>query len=1120
MRTEKERLHRVLVVGATPAGIAATNKLGELGIPVTLVDPSPDLDLKLAAEEWRLSSGLTFNYANRPGLLRILRNPRIRLNVPGEVTNIKHTPQGFSARIRTHQTYVDPDHCTLCGNCAEVCPVTCPDGSKPLHYHGRQSLPGRPTIDKRQTPLCQANCPLGVNAQGYMALARAGRFEEALQLIRRDNVLPGICGRICTHPCESACRRSELDEPLAIRDVKRFVADFELKHGQADPGASQASSPAAPARAERIAVIGSGPSGLAAAADLARLGYGVVVFEREQEAGGLLRYGIGPHRLPRSILDVELKAIEAMGVEFRLGSAIAATKDLEKLQEDYAAVIVATGAWRDRKLGVPGEDLAGVSGCIEFLCSVYRGQVTTTREKVAVIGDGNAAFDLARVLKRLGADVTILSWFPFGMIPADPEEIAAAREESITIVERTKTVAFLGEKGRLTTLRCAPTQPGPPDATGIPWPILVPGGETFELAFDRAFVAIGQAADDSSVNGVRKNAKGYLQVDDRFRTNLKSVYAAGDTMQGPSSVVQAMASGRLVARTVHEDLTGELSPFKKLRTSALDFVPISPDIPKMDRANMPERQAQTRLSGFDEVALGLTEAQVLAEATRCLQCGSCSECLECARICKAVGSLQHDEEPIEEIEHAGVVILADPSLAPAIKGEDVIRAYSTKTAKNDVYALIMRGFSAAAEAMVLLGGTGLKMRGHGMSFSPPDPQLESEIRMGVFACRCNGSLGWPEALDRYISGLSDRPGVVHAETIDSACAPEGSAALLRTIREKGLTRVVLASCVCCPLDFICSACTDQRSRLKDALFNGTGVSRAMVETCNARGEVLRLLSEDPELAVARYMGLIDRSISRARRLKAMPSPARPYNFTTAVIGDSEAAIKSALTLAEAGMEVFLFGAQDRPLTSSVSHPNIHSFDGSSVKGLAGTVGSFSVIVEMGGTVQVLHVGAVIIGEQSRKRIHYVPSPDLPSHLVASAMQQRGTPGIPFFMPGATSISGLFLASPAGVHVTDRVKGAAAALMAATVMPRKPRQNKGYTVVVDDARCRGCGRCNAICPYQAVSFRENAAGGRSAFVDEALCKGCGNCISVCPSNAADSPYRDRRYLEQMIDEILL
>lgn len=1120
MRTEKERLHRVLVVGATPAGIAATNKLGELGIPVTLVDPSPDLDLKLAAEAWRLTSGVTFNYAHRPGLLRIVRNPRIRLTVPGEVASIKHTPQGFSARIRTRPTYVDANHCTLCGNCAQICPVTYGDGSKPLHYQGRRSLPGRPHIDKRQTPLCQANCPLGVNAQGYMALVRSGRFTEALELIRRDNVLPGICGRICTHPCESACRRSELDEPVAIRDVKRFVADFEVKQRQA-LGASPPSSPApVPKRTEKIAVIGSGPAGLAAAADLARLGYGVVVYEREQQAGGFLRYGIGPHRLPRDILDTELAVIEGLGVEFRLGSDIEITRDLERLRQEYASIILATGTWRDRRLGVPGEDLAGVMGCLEFLSSVYRGRVTSLTGKVAVIGDGNAAFDLARVLVRLGAEVTIISWFPDAMIPADPGEIAAAREESIAIIDRTKTVAFLGENGRLTALRCAPTQPGPPDAQGIPWPVLVPGGKSFELPFDQAFVAIGQAADAPAGNGIRRDSRGCIQVDDHGRTNLVAVYAAGDTAQGPSSVVHAMASGRLVAHRVHEDLSGERSPFKKPRSSDLDFVPISPDIPKMDRADMPERQAHGRRSGFDEVALGLTQAQVLAETSRCLQCGSCSECLQCAAVCGAIGSLHHDEESVESIEHVGVVILADPNLAPPVKGEDVIRAYSMKSTRSDVYALMMRGFAAAAEAMVLLGGSGLKMRGHGMSFSPPDPQLASDIRMGVFACRCNRSLGWPEELDQAMERLMSRSGVIHVEVVDSACAPEGSAAILRTIREKGLTRVVLASCVCCPLDFICSACTDQRSRLKDALFNGTGVTRAMVETCNLRGEVLRLLSNDPELAVARFAGLLERSVGRARNLKTMPSPARPYNFTTAVIGDSEAALKSALTLAEAGMEVFHFGAQDRPLTRILTHPNIHPFDGSSVKGLAGTVGNFSVIIEMGGSEQVLHVGTVIIGEQSRKRIHYVPSPDLPSHLVASAMQQRGMPGVPYFVPGGTSIPGLFLACPSSIHVTDRVKGAAAALLAATVMPRKPRQNKGYTVVVDQERCRGCGRCGATCPYQAVSFRDNAAGGRSACVDEALCKGCGNCISVCPSNAADSPYRDRATLEQMIDEILL
>jgi ferredoxin len=204
----------------------------------------------------------------------------------------------------------------------------------------------------------------------------------------------------------------------------------------------------------------------------------------------------------------------------------------------------------------------------------------------------------------------------------------------------------------------------------------------------------------------------------------------------------------------------------------------------------------------------------------------------------------------------------------------------------------------------------------------------------------------------------------------------------------------------------------------------------------------------------------------------------------------------------------------------VEHPNIHSYDGSSVRGIRGTVGNFDVIVAIAGVEQVLHVGAVILGEKSRKRIPYMPLAGLPPHIVESSMQQRGIVGVPFFFPGATSIPGLFLANPSGIHVSERVKGAAAAILAAAVMPRRPRQNKGYTVVVDQSRCRGCGRCREICPYQAVSFRENSVGGWYSVVDEALCKGCGNCISVCPSNAADSPYRDHAYLEQMLEEILV
>lgn len=1123
MRTPKDRLHRVLVIGATPSGIAATNKLGEMGIPVTLVDSSWDLNEKLSAEEWRLSSGVTFNYAMRPGLLRILRNSRIRCVLPGEVASLKHSSQGFTAKIKSYRTFVDPDRCTLCGRCLEVCPVSGTDGAKPIQFHGRQSLPGRPLIDKRKQPLCQSRCPLGVNVQGYMALAGKKRFAEALALIRRDNVLPGICGRVCNHPCESECRRSELDEPLAIKDVKRFVADFERACGKNSHHRTVSEFKAK--RPERIAVIGSGPAGLAAAADLARFGYSVTVFEKEELPGGLLRYGIGPHRLPRDILDYEIDYIRNLGVEIKTSQEIALPDGLPMLRKEFAAVIIANGLWADRKLGVPGEDLDGVEGCIETLARIYRGEIKEIKEKVAVIGDGNAALDLARALVRLGAEVTIVSWFPEEFIPADADEVRCALEEGIQIIDRAQVVAFEGAGGRLKSLRCVATEPGEPDAKGIPWPVLVPGGKPFLLSFDRAIVAIGQKGDPARYGKTPELCiapNGCIETEGSCRTNIPGVFAAGDTASGPSSVVQAMAAGREAARAVHSMLSGKEEPVeRRLSSRPLDreFREITPDIPSIARADMPERQAAARRSSFAEVALGLSETQVLSEAARCLQCGVCSECFECVEACQSGSILHGDDSPEEIFEHAGVVIIADPEAAPSIKGEDVIRAYSAKAAVNDVYAMTIRGFAAAAEAMILLGDSSHRMRGHGLSFSPPDPRLSPDIRMGVFVCRCNDVFGWPAELDDYVQSLTARPEIAYAEVVSSACTPEGSASLLRSIREKGLTRVVLASCVCCPLDFICSACTDQRSRLKDALFNGTGISRAMVETCNLRGEVLRLLKEDVSLALDRFTGLIERSIRRAKVLKTIPAPVRPYNFTTAVIGESEAALKSALTLAEAGMEVFLFGTREKPIAEPPVHPNIHTFDGCTVKGIRGTVGNFQVIVEMGGDQQTLHVGAVVLGEQSRRRIPYMPMADVPPHVVESAMQKRGVTGIPFFTPGATSIPGLFLANPSGINVSERVKGAATAILTASVMPRRPRQNKGYTVAIDELRCRGCGRCMDVCPYQAVSFRANAVGGRHAAVDAALCKGCGNCISVCPSNAADSPYRDRRCLEQMIDEIL-
>ncbi|HBN26907.1 MAG TPA: 4Fe-4S ferredoxin [Desulfobacteraceae bacterium] len=1120
MKHLKTRIYRVVVVGATPAGVAATQKLEEMNIPVTLVESDSDLDHKLSDERWNLKSGIPFNFVHRGPLLRISSNSGVNAILPAKVLSIKHNSQGFAVKIKKRLTFVDLSRCTLCGRCVEACPVTLEDGGKAVNFNSSLSLPGRPVIDKRMEPYCQTNCPLGVNAQGYIALSRVKKFKEALELVRKDNILPGICGRICTHKCEEACRRNEIDEPIAIRDIKRFLADYELSH-QRD--GNEGAIKNAEQNAAKVAVIGSGPAGLAAAADLARAGLKVTVFEKEKLPGGLLRYGIGKHRLPREILNFEIDYIKKLGVDFCTSSIVDLDENFDNLKKDFDAVILSTGVWTDQKLGVPGEDLKNVYGCISFLKKIYSGEITKLNKKVAVIGDGNAAFDLARTLIRIGADVTILSWFSKDSIPADFEEVKGAMDEGVTIKDSIKVTRFLGNNGILKRLVSIPTKPGKPDASGVAWPVMAKDKEPVEFDFDMAFVAIGQKS------SLLKNFKGYFNLsqdgfiltDESHRTNLPGVYAAGDVSSGPSSVVDAMASGRAAARGIIGDICKKNLNLNlhTYRPGDVEFLKIPEDLPSRTRPAISERQPGVRKDNFSEVCMGLSESQVLLEASRCLQCGACSECMECVKACGDIKAINHGQVGSEITEVCGVVIIADQGLAPTVRGDDVIRAYGPKAARPDVYAEIMRGYAAAAEAMLLLPEISQRPKGCGLSFSPPDAGLPPEIRIAVFACRCNNSFGWLDKMTQHVEGLISRENVVSAEVINSACISEGYSHIIRSVREKGITRLVLASCVCCPLNFTCSSCTFQRNRLKEALFTGTGISRSMVETCNLRGESLSLLKHDSELAMERFTGLIDRSIKRAAMLKTLPSPVRPYNFTTAVIGDSEAAIFSALTLAKAGVEVFIFPILNNGLTEFPNHPNIQIFEDYAITRLSGCLGDFQISVEKGEFKQVIQAGAIILGEKSRKKIPFIINEKLPSRPMHAFMQNEGTPGIPFFYPGSTSIAGLFLSDPPGVNISNRKKGAAAAVQAAAIMPLGPRQSKGFVVVVNKDLCRGCGRCIRVCPYQAITLSPNSIHGWCASVDEATCKGCGNCISVCPSNAADSPYRNQGFLEQSLEELL-
>lgn len=1129
MNEKKDRLHRVLVLGATPSGIAAVNKLGELGIPVTLVDTDADLDRKLANERWRLASGVPLNYAHRPGLLRILRNPRITCVLPAEVTAVRHNAQGFSVTVAPRPTYVDKDRCLLCGKCEDICPVTTREGAKAVRAKNRMSLPGRAVIDKRQTPLCQANCPLGVEVQAYVALTRAGKTQEALAVIRKDNVLPSVCGRICTHPCEAACRRAEVDGSVSVRAIKRYLAEQE------DPESAKAWASLKPTetRPEKIAVIGSGPAGLAAAAELARSGFPVTVYEKEEKPGGMLRYGIGEHRLPRDVLDRDIRAIESWGVQFKTGTPVDLAKDLKAFSKKYKAVLLTTGTWADRKLNVPGEDLEGVSGCLDFLTACHRGDAVTPQGKIAVIGDGNSAFDLARTLVRLGCDVTLISWFPENMITADEEEVKGAVAEGVRLLCSFETVAFKGKKGRLSALSLAPTRPGEPDERGVAWPVRVEGAKTEDRPFDAAFVAVGQIGPLGRDHEFAVSERGTIVSDESFKTNLAGIYAAGDAVTGPASVVHAMAQGRQAAGSIISHITGKKPAFmaigeKPERPSCRDFSPVPTDLETIGRAEMPEIPVSERRLSFKEVEKGLTPSQTALESERCLQCGVCSQCLECVKACGPAAAIDHSQSDESFIDHVGVVILADPDMAASLtrlSGDDVIRTWGSTGESGDVYSMMIRGFAAAAHAMEMLSGSLQRTRGFGVSSLSPEPVLSSDIRLGVFVCTCNDSLGFLPEMAADVRDLEKAKDVVHAEVIPAACLPEGAARIVRTVREKGITRVVLASCVCCPLNFVCSACTDQKSRLKKALFDGTGISRSMVETCNLRGEVLRLVKTDPAAALAGFRGLIGRSLNRARKLRHHSETSRNYHFTTAVIGESEGALTSASILARSGFEVILF--RRKPLDehqASAVPSSLHCIHGATVTEISGTLGDFRISFDACGTSQTLLAGSIIMGEKTRKSVPFKRMKDQPDYWtgfrVDAGIQRKNEPGRPFLYPGLTSIPGILLSDPPAELSSTVQKGAAAAVLAAAIMPRGPRQSKGYTVTIDSNLCRGCGRCVGICPYSAVTMKENGIGGYAAVVDEAFCKGCGNCSAVCPSNAVDSPYRGQAFFEEIIEELLI
>ncbi|MEE9573054.1 MAG: NAD(P)-binding protein [Candidatus Neomarinimicrobiota bacterium] len=488
---------------------------------------------------------------------------------------------------------------------------------------------------------CMEACPAGVNVKSYVSLIAAGKFHEALKVVRERNPLPGICGRVCTHPCETYCNRNQTDSPIAIRSLKRFVADYELEHPLPKP------KPTAGTRKEKIAIIGSGPAGLTAAHDLAKSGFNVTIFEELSEPGGMLIAGIPSYRMPRDILKIEIDYIRNLGVKIITNKKIAGKKDYQKLLKDFDAIYLAIGAHIGKKLGIPGEDkYTGFLDVVTFLREVNLGKPKKPGKKVIVIGGGNSAIDAARTALRLGSEVHIVYRRTQKEMPADEEEIKEAEKEGVKLHYLAAPAKIVSKNGCVTGLECTKMKLGEPDESGRARPIPIKNSE-FIINADVIIPAISQRPDltflpkDHNIDISRWDT--FAADENTMATNVPGVFAGGDAVTGPNTVIDAIAQGHITATSIERFINGE-----ELEQTNSKTKPIETEIkidfenqPKAKRAKIPMQKISERKNSFQEVEYGFDEATAIAEAQRCLRCGPCSECYICVSDCDKGLSVLH-----------------------------------------------------------------------------------------------------------------------------------------------------------------------------------------------------------------------------------------------------------------------------------------------------------------------------------------------------------------------------------------------------------------------------------------------------------------------------------------------
>ena len=607
-----------------------------------------------------------------------------------------NTPNLSASAYRAH---VEAENCVACGKCVEVCPAGAVKlGQKlctkkgPVEYP-KQELPSglkwgkdkwnpnyvfdnRKNCHESGTAPCKTACPAHIAIQGYIKLAKEGRYLDALKLIKQDNPFPSVCGYVCNRRCEDACTRGSLDKAVAIDEIKKFIAEQDLKSDERYIPDFIRRRPIDKPYEEKVAIIGAGPAGLSCAYYLARMGYtNVTVFDRNPQPGGMLIMGIPSYRLDRSALKGEIEVLEKMGVKFRMNTEVGKDVTIEQLRADgYKGFYVAIGAQKSSKLGIPGEDLDGVYGGVDFLREVNLGGSPEIGKKCAVIGGGNVAMDVCRTAIRLGAETTVIYRRSEEEMPADKEEIAEAKEEGVKFCFLNAPVEILGTDGKVKGIKVEIMELGGPDEKGRRKPVGTGNYETIEV--DSVLAAVGQAIDwgGLDIGKLSTGKKGNALADPvTYQTEQPDIFVGGDVFTGPKFAIDAIAAGREGAESLHrfvqdgQSLTRgrNLREFYELNKEELVFGVDSFDKPARQAIVHDTKKART----FEHDRLTFTEEQVKTEASRCLGCGVSivdqNKCIGCG-LCttKCMFDAIHLQRDVPE---ASTMVRCEDKVGPMLK---------------------------------------------------------------------------------------------------------------------------------------------------------------------------------------------------------------------------------------------------------------------------------------------------------------------------------------------------------------------------------------------------------------------------------------------------------------------